>query len=89
MSFSRFSRAYNVAYSSPSTIYPFEYNADWVLNKSFSWNEIDAVRAFLLFNSAFQIEFSNNFPSEFTPTFSIARIPISLRTRVERYGLTT
>ena len=40
-----------------------------------------------LFNSAFQIEFSNNFLSEFTPTFSIARIPISLRTRVERYRI--
>ena len=83
MSFSRFSRAYNVAYSSPSTIYPFEYNADWVLNKSFSWNEIDAVRAFLLFDSAFQIEFSNNFPSSSPDIFNRAHPDLATH-RVER-----
>lgn len=42
-------------------IYPFECNADGAPNKSLSWDEVCAVRAFLTFNSAFQIEFWNSF----------------------------
>ena len=41
--------------------WPFEYGADWVLQDNRSWNEIYALRAFLSFNSAFEILFFNDY----------------------------
>jgi hypothetical protein len=38
--------------------YPFEYPDAW-LNQNFSWNEIYALRAFLMYNSQFEIIFFN------------------------------
>jgi predicted O-methyltransferase YrrM len=41
--------------------YPFEYPKGWVVDKNFSWNEIYAVRAFLMYNDAFEIVFHGSF----------------------------
>jgi predicted O-methyltransferase YrrM len=41
--------------------YPFEYPKGWVVDKNFSWNEIYAVRAFLMYNEAFEILFHGSF----------------------------
>ena len=35
--------------------YPFEYPDPWIFDKNFSWNEIYALRAFLMYNSRFEI----------------------------------
>ena len=40
--------------------YPFEYPEAWVMERLYSWNEIYALRAFLMYNSAFRIEFFNS-----------------------------
>jgi len=37
--------------------FPFEYPAEWVFGKRWSWNEIYAVRAFLSYNSRFATTF--------------------------------
>lgn len=49
--------------------YPFEYPRDWV-ERGFSWNELYGVRAFLMYNDAFEILFFNHalatlFPDDF------------------------
>ena len=45
--------------------YPFEYPDAWIFNENFSWNEIYALRAFLMYNSHFEIFFFNNFFGRF------------------------
>jgi Methyltransferase domain len=42
-------------------LYPFEYPEDWVLKERRSWNESYLLRAFLQYNSAFEIVYWNNF----------------------------
>jgi hypothetical protein len=42
-------------------LYPFEYPEGWVTGEKRSWNEAYAVRAFLQYNSAFEILYWNNF----------------------------
>ena len=42
-------------------LYPFEYPEDWVLKEKRSWNESYLLRAFLQYNSAFEIVYWNNF----------------------------
>jgi hypothetical protein len=37
--------------------YPFEYPREWVIERNYSWNEIYAVRAFLMNNEGFRIVF--------------------------------
>lgn len=41
--------------------YPFEYPASWIYDFNYSWNEIYAVRAFLMYNRAFKIVFWNSY----------------------------
>jgi hypothetical protein len=41
--------------------WPFEYPDDWILKENRSWNEIYALRAFLMNNSEFEILFFNDF----------------------------
>jgi hypothetical protein len=43
--------------------YPFEYPEDWVLNQKRSWNEAYLMRAFLAYNSAFEIIYWSSFAS--------------------------
>jgi len=42
-------------------LYPFEYPEEWVLKDKRSWNEAYLLRAFLQYNSAFEIVYWNNF----------------------------
>ena len=39
--------------------YPFEYPRQWLFENNTSWNEIYALRAFLMYNSAFEVVFWN------------------------------
>ena len=39
--------------------YPFEYPRQWLFEDNLSWNEIYALRAFLMYNSAFERVFWN------------------------------
>jgi SAM-dependent methyltransferase/predicted O-methyltransferase YrrM len=41
--------------------YPFEYPRKWLFEDNRSWNEIYALRAFLMYNSAFEVVFWNGF----------------------------
>jgi predicted O-methyltransferase YrrM len=41
--------------------WPFEYGKNWVLQENRSWNEIYGLRAFLMYNNAFEIVFFNDF----------------------------
>ena len=40
--------------------YPFEYPSEWVMERNYSWNEVYALRAFLMYNSAFEVMFFND-----------------------------
>jgi predicted O-methyltransferase YrrM len=39
--------------------YPFEYPRKWLFDDNYSWNEIYALHAFLMYNSAFEMVFWN------------------------------
>jgi len=41
--------------------YPFEYPEEWLLHENRSWNELYLVRAFLMYNDKFDIEFFNSY----------------------------
>jgi hypothetical protein len=41
--------------------WPFEYGKKWVLEENRSWNEIYGLRAFLMYNRAFEIVFFNDY----------------------------
>ena len=41
--------------------FPFEYPKEWVFKNRWSWNEIYAVRAFLMYNDQFKIEFFTDY----------------------------
>lgn len=45
--------------------YPFEYPREWVIDRNYSWNEIYAVRAFLMSNPNYQILFFNDYFARF------------------------
>lgn len=45
--------------------YPFEYPKDWLLNVGAAWNEIYLLRAFLEFNSCFEVSFFNDYMARF------------------------
>jgi hypothetical protein len=41
--------------------YPFEYPKKWAVDLSISWNEVYFLHAFLMYNSAFRIEYFNHY----------------------------
>jgi hypothetical protein len=41
--------------------WPFEYGAEWVLKENRSWNELYGLRAFLMYNEAFEVVFFNDY----------------------------
>ena len=41
--------------------WPFEYPTGWLIDKQYSWNELYAVRAFLINNEKFKIVFFNDY----------------------------
>lgn len=59
--------------------YPFEYPDDWIFNLKFSWNEIYAVRAFLMYNANFPILFWNSFFATAFPDVVGGTIPDFLK----------
>ena len=40
--------------------WPFEYGPNWIIKENRSWNEIYGLRAFLMYNDAFEIVFFND-----------------------------
>ena len=40
--------------------YPFEYPDEWLFETKYSWNEIYALRAFLMYNEVYRVDFMNN-----------------------------
>lgn len=45
--------------------WPFEYPEEWIMNHGWAWNEDYFLRAFLQFNSAFEIIFFNSYIERF------------------------
>jgi hypothetical protein len=41
--------------------YPFEYPREWIMNDNRSWNELYALRAFLAYNSSFEVVFFSDY----------------------------
>jgi len=41
--------------------WPFEYPKSWIIDEKRSWNEIYALRAFLMHNNSYKIEFFNDY----------------------------
>lgn len=41
--------------------WPFEYGPEWVLQENRSWNELYGLRAFLMYNPAFEVVFFNDY----------------------------
>ena len=41
--------------------YPFEYPREWVINRNYSWNELYALRAFLMGNRDWEIIMFNDY----------------------------
>lgn len=59
-------------------LYPFEYPAEWILDEKRGWNEAYALRAFLEYNSAFEIVYWNNFASHRLRDELAAHMPLCL-----------
>lgn len=60
--------------------YPFEYPKQWVLEGR-AWNEDYALRAFLQYNSAFEIALFNTFLETFHEPYFTQHMPLCLRNR--------
>ena len=60
--------------------YPFEYPREWVL-RGFGWNELYLLRAFLAFNTEFEIVLFSTFLEHFHEEFFQERMPLCLRNR--------
>jgi len=58
--------------------YPFEYPREWVLERGWFWNEAYLVRAFLQYNSAFEIAFFNSYLQQCHRGDVQARMPLCL-----------
>jgi hypothetical protein len=58
--------------------YPFEYPKEWIYEGR-AWNEAYLIRAFLQYNSRFQIVLMNTFMSHFFRDFFESRMPLCLR----------
>ena len=58
--------------------YPFEYFRDWI-EEGHAWNKAYMVRAFLSFNSAYEIVFFNTFLERFHRERFAAQMPLCLR----------
>jgi hypothetical protein len=52
----------------------FEYSREWAL-AGWAWNEAYLVRAFLMFNSAFEIDFHGAYLAERDPARCAAALP--------------
>lgn len=59
-------------------LYPFEYLDSWVLDEGRSWNEAYALKAFLQFNSSFEIVYWSNFVYHRLPELLRTLMPLCL-----------
>ena len=59
--------------------YPFEYSDEWVVQENRSWNEIYFLRAFLMYNEAFEILFWNNYYVKRFPSLVGQSAPLCLK----------
>ncbi len=61
-------------------LWPFEYPRDWI-ELGRAWNEAYLIRAFLQYNSSFEVLFYNSFMEEFHRDEVHARLPVARGTR--------
>jgi hypothetical protein len=59
--------------------WPFEYPVDWIVDKHWAWNEAYLVRAFLHFNSEFEIVMFNSFVAMKFEDFLRDHMPLFLK----------
>ncbi len=59
--------------------FPFEYPDRWIFDDNFSWNEIYALRAFLMYNADFQIYFWGSCLARERPRLIRDVLPLFLR----------
>jgi hypothetical protein len=59
--------------------YPFEYPWKWLFENNRSWNEIYALRAFLMYNSAFEVVFWNGLFAHRQRELALATNPLFLK----------
>ena len=55
--------------------FPFEYPKEWLCGRNFSWNEVYAVRAFLMFNDRFRVVFYNDYFAKLSKELIKATFP--------------
>jgi len=55
--------------------FPFEYARSWAIDKNWSWNEAYALRAFLMYNRHYRIEFWNDYLAKAAPE-ALADCPV-------------
>lgn len=60
--------------------FPFEYPREWVYEGR-AWNEAYLLRAFLQYNSAFQVVLMNTFMEQFHESFFQQKMPLCLKNR--------
>jgi hypothetical protein len=61
-----------------TVMYPFEYPRTHLLTHNYSWNEIYALRAFLMYNPEFEITFFNDFFTRTTREFASRDVALTL-----------
>ncbi len=59
--------------------YPFEYPKRWAVDEGRSWNELYLVRALLMYNDQFSIEFFNNYFALKFPSLANAKCPTFMK----------
>lgn len=59
--------------------YPFEYPNDWIRKDQRSWNECYAIRAFLMYNSRFEVLFFNDYFAQCGRDLLESDCPVVLR----------
>jgi len=59
--------------------YPFEYPREWIRGDQRAWNECHAMRAFLMYNSRFEIVFFNDYFAQVGRDLLEADCPVILR----------
>jgi len=59
--------------------YPFEYPDQWIFGTNYSWNEIYALRAFLMYNSEFRIRFWGSCMAQRRPQLIREVFPLFLK----------
>jgi hypothetical protein len=59
--------------------WPFEYPRSWIVQENRSWNELYAVRAFLMYNKAWEVVMFNDYMANFEAPLIESTYPAFLR----------